>query len=255
MKNFELEVIELYKNHNKSTYQIAEELKTYPNKIRRILVKHGVDLKSKSDAQKNALKGGRSKHPTEGASRDEKTRVKISAQLAKYWDELSDKEKARRSLQSKVRWNNMSKSKQQEIRSKASKAIRISATEGSKLEKFIAKKVREDGHRVMVHKKDLIPQENLEIDLYISDLKVIIEVDGPSHFYPIWGQEKLEKQINADLRKSGTLLSKGYVILRIKSCGEESLSEKTRLANIVLEKIKDIGYKYPVRSKRFIEVE
>ena len=61
--------------------------------------------------------------------------------------------------------------------------------------------------------------------------------------------------MNADLRKSGSLLSKGYAILRVKSCGEESLAEKTRLTNIVLEKIKDIGYNFPVRSKRFIEVE
>ena len=255
MKDLDTKVIDLYRNHNKSTYQIAEELKTYPNKIRRILVKHGIDLKNKSDAQKNALKGGRSKHPTKGIARDEKTKVKISSQLVKYWDELSDKEKKRRSLLAKNRWDSMSKSKKQEMRDKASRAIRTSATEGSKLERFIATKIREKGHKVEVHKKDLIPQENLEIDLYISNLKTIIEVDGPSHFYPIWGQEKLEKQINADLRKSGTLLSKGYVILRIKSCGEESLSEKTRLVNIVLEKIKDIGYKYPVRSKRFIEVE
>ena len=105
-----------------------------------------------------------------------------------------------------------------------------------------------------MHKK-IIPKENLEVDLYIPELNTIIEIDGPSHFFPIWGQEKLEKQMNADLRKSGTLLSKGYAILRVKSCGEESLSEKTRLTNIVLEKIKDIGYNFPVRSKRFIEVE
>jgi len=255
MKDFEQKVIDLYNNHDKSTYQIAEELNTYPNKIRRTLVKHGVDLKSKSDAQKLALKKGRSKHPTDGIVRDEETKIKISYKLMKYWDGLSDKEREKRSAQSKERWGKFSKAKQQEIRSKAMEAIRASATEGSKLEKFMAEKIRQEGYRVEIHKKDLIPQENLEIDLYISQLKVIIEVDGPSHFYPIWGEEKLEKQINADLRKSGTLLSKGYVILRVKSSGQESLSEKSRLTNIVLENIKSIGYKYPVRSKRFIEVE
>lgn len=149
----------------------------------------------------------------------------------------------------------MSKSKQHEIRSKATQAIRVSAVEGSKLERFIAEKIRELGHTVQLHKKDIIPRENLEIDLYVSDMNVIIEVDGPSHFYPIWGQEKLDKQVNADLRKNGTLLSKGFVVIRVKSCGEESLSEKNRLTNIVLEKIKEIEYNYPVRSKRFIEVE
>ena len=148
----------------------------------------------------------------------------------------------------------MPKSKQQEIRSKATQAIRISAIEGSKMERHIATELRKLNHKVEMHKK-IIPKENLEVDLYIPELNTIIEIDGPSHFFPIWGQEKLEKQMNADLRKSGTLLSKGYAILRVKSCGEESLSEKTRLTNIVLEKIKDIGYNFPVRSKRFIEVE
>lgn len=41
MKDFEQRVINLYQKHDKSTYQIAEELNTYPNKIRRVLIKHG----------------------------------------------------------------------------------------------------------------------------------------------------------------------------------------------------------------------
>lgn len=254
MKDFEQKVVDLYQKQEKSTYQIAEELNTYPNKIRRVLIKHGVEIKNRSAAQKLALKKGRSKHPTDGTKRTEETKIKISSQLVKHWDDLDDKERKRRSLESKKRWNNMSKSKQQEIRSKATQAIRASAVEGSKMERHIATEIRKLGYKVELHKKIII-SENLEVDLYIPELNTIIEVDGPSHFYPIWGQEKLEKQMNADLRKSGSLLSKGYAILRVKSCGEESLAEKTRLTNIVLEKIKDIGYNFPVRSKRFIEVE
>ena len=254
MNDFEQKVVNLYQDHNKSTYQIAEELKTYPNKIRRILVKHGVDLKNKSDAQKNALKGGRSKHPTDGTKRTQETKIKISSQLVKHWGDLDDSEKERRSLEAKKRWNNMPKAKQQEMRSKATQAIRISAVEGSKMERHIASEIRSAGYKVEMHRK-IISAENLEVDLYIPELNTIIEVDGPSHFYPIWGRKKKKKQMNADLRKSGALLSKGYAILRVKSCGEESLSEKNRLTNIVLEKIKDIGYNFPVRSKRFIEVE
>ena len=254
MKDFEQKVISLYQKDNKSTYQIAEELNTYPNKIRRVLIKHSVEIKDRSAAQKLALKKGRSKHPTDGTKRTEETKIKISSQLVKHWDDLDDSEKERRSLESKKRWNNMPKAKQQEIRKKATQAIRISAIEGSKMERHIASEIRSVGYKVEMHKK-IISAENLEVDLYIPELNTIIEVDGPSHFYPIWGQEKLEKQMNADLRKSGALLSKGYAILRVKSCGEESLSEKNRLTNIVLEKIKGIGYNFPVRSKRFIEVE
>ena len=45
-------IINLYCEENKSTYEIAKDLNTYPNKILRILKKHGVSVKTKSEAQK-----------------------------------------------------------------------------------------------------------------------------------------------------------------------------------------------------------
>ena len=140
------------------------------------------------------------------------------------------------------------------MRSKGIAAIQLAATQGSKLEQFLQKRLQSAGFSVRMHEL-IIPAENLEIDLYIKELKTIIEVDGPSHFYPIWGEEKLQKQINADLRKSGALLSKGYVVIRIKSEGQESLSKKEELINCVLKQLNDIKKKFPPRSKRFIEVE
>ena len=101
----------------------------------------------------------------------------------------------------------------------------------------------------------IIPAETLEIDLYIPDLRTIIEVDGPSHFLPIWGEDKLQKQINADLRKSGALLSKGYAVIRVKSLGQESLSKREQLAEEVIALLNKISNKFPPKSKRFIEVE
>ena len=41
MNDFDKQVIELYNEKNKSTYEIAKQLETYPNKIRRTLIKHG----------------------------------------------------------------------------------------------------------------------------------------------------------------------------------------------------------------------
>ena len=101
----------------------------------------------------------------------------------------------------------------------------------------------------------LIPSENLEIDLYIPGLQTIIEVDGPSHFLPIWGQDKLDKQINADLRKTGTLLTKGYVVIRVKSLGQESVAKREQMIGSVIEHLKRIDKKKPNRKDRFIEVE
>ena len=126
------------------------------------------------------------------------------------------------------------------------------------MEKFVLGQLESEGYVVEFHKKSLIPNENLEIDLYIPELKTIIEVDGPSHFLPIWGEDKLQKQINADLRKSGALLSKGYIVIRIKSLGQESLAKREAMSQEVighLNKIKEKFPKLPVRSNRFIEVE
>ena len=140
------------------------------------------------------------------------------------------------------------------MRAKGIAAIQLAATNGSKLEQFIKNALSKNGYSCESHVM-IIPSENLEIDLYVRDLKTIIEVDGPSHFLPIWGEDKLQKQINADLRKSGTLLSKGYVVIRVKSLGQESLSKREELLNSVLDSLSSIKKKFPPRSKRFIEVE
>ena len=91
--------------------------------------------------------------------------------------------------------------------------------------------------------------------MYIPELKTIIEVDGPSHFLPIWGEERLQKQVNADLRKSGSLLSRGFVVIRIKTVGFESIKRKEDIIGTIENHLKSIEKKFPSRSKRFIEVE
>ena len=62
-------IIEQYVDEEKSTYEIAQELKTYPNKIRRALNTLGVPLRDKSAAQTVAINSGRHEHPTRGKKR------------------------------------------------------------------------------------------------------------------------------------------------------------------------------------------
>ena len=96
--------LDLYSNHLWSTYQIAEKLGTYPNKIRRLLKKHGIDLRTSSDAQKNALGTGRASHPTQGTPRSEETKQKISDSQGAVWDSLNEEEKEHRSQIGKESW-------------------------------------------------------------------------------------------------------------------------------------------------------
>ena len=203
MNDFDKKVIKLYNKDNRSTYEIAEMLDTYPNKIRRTLKKHGYELKSKSSAQSNALKSGRRPHPTAGKERTLSERVKISSSLSSYWDDMEDKEKKRRSKQAKDRWAEMSVDQKEQMQRKRVDAITKSAKEGSKLEKFFQEKLSQAGFNVRMHVV-IIPAENLEIDLYIPDLKTIIEVDGQVTFY----------QYGAKISyKSRSMLTCGKVVL------------------------------------------
>jgi very-short-patch-repair endonuclease len=167
---------------------------------------------------------------------------------------MSDKEHEKRVKTAKDNWSKMSDEQKETMRAKGIAAIRTAASEGSKLEKIFESTIEKSGYRVELHKM-IIPAEKLEIDLYIPRLKTIIEVDGPSHFLPIWGEEKLQKQVNADLRKSGVLLSKGYVVIRVKSLGQESLVKRESLIEQVLTHLQNIDNEFPPKSKRFIEVE
>lgn len=248
-------IIEMYVDQNKSTYDIAMEFDTYPNKIRRVLIKSGIELKDKSEAQKNAIQSGKSTHPTMGKTRSKEEKLKISSGIKKYWMNMDDDTYAKKVEQAKTRWKNMSEVEKHKMLDSAIKAIQIAGKEGSKLEKYLYEELSAAGYKVEFHKKYLIQNENLEIDMYVPSLKTIIEVDGPSHYLPIWGEEKLQKQIKADNHKTGLILSKGLAIVRIKTLSDSvCLADKEKLRLDLLELLGTIYKSFPPKSKRNIEI-
>lgn len=252
----ETKIVDLYVKDQKSTYEIASMYNTYANKIRRILVKHGVELKTKSEAQKNAINNGTAKIPTEGKKRSEEDKLKISKSLKKSWDNLPQKEYDRRVKVSKIRWESMTDTQKTKMQEAAVKAIQVAGKEGSKLEKFLYKELTGAGFVVEFHKTNLIANANLEIDMYIPSAKAIIEIDGPSHFEPIWGEEKLQKQIRADEHKTGLILSKGLAIIRIKNLSDSvCLIDKQNLKNRVIELLGKFEKNFPEQKERFVEIE
>jgi len=252
----EQKIIDMYED-GKSTYEIAKELSTYANKIRRILMKHGVELKDKSQAQKNAIDKGKSEIPTKrGNKRTKEEKVKISKGLKQMWEKMSEKTYREYVKRGKDRWNSMSEEEKKQMSESALKAIRVAGREGSKLEKFLFSELTKNGHVVEFHKKNLIANQNLEIDMYIPAFKTIIEIDGPSHFLPIWGEEKLQKQIKADSTKTGLILSKGFVIIRVKSMKDKvSLASQEKLKNEVLKILNNFEDFFSGTNKKYIEVE
>tara|TARA_R100000008_G_C3581249_1_gene168657 strand:- start:5 stop:793 length:789 start_codon:yes stop_codon:yes gene_type:complete len=249
-------IIDQYTNHKKSTYEIAQELKTYPNKIRRALNTLGVDLRDKSKAQTIAIQNGRHEHPTKGKKRTEAEKVAISNGMATYWDEMEESERERRSKLSKKQWEEMSDEDKANLRRLAAEAVRKASKEGSKIEKFILEGLTKAGYDVIFHKRGLVANDKLEVDLFIPSLRTAIEIDGPAHFLPIWGQKNLEKHIKADAQKSGLLINRGFVVLRVKNI-TRNLSQKKMRETLtgVVEQLEKIEKKFPPPTKRLIEIE
>jgi len=247
-------VVKQYQN-NSSTYSIAKELNTYPKKIERILKKNGITLRSRSEAQTNAIKSGRSKHPTKGEKRTEEEKNKISVGAELRWKNLSDEDREKFSAGAKERWDKIPADKKREMMEKAGRALRIASIEGSKAEKFLQKKLNEMGYDVVLHKKDLV-EGNFEIDLFLPSVNTIIEIDGPQHFLPVFGEKKLQEVIKFDSIKNGLLVSKGFCLIRIKYlCKNMSRAVERRLWNLVSEQVESIEEKFPPKNKRFIELE
>lgn len=235
-------LLQEYVSKERSTYEIAEEQKTYPNFIRRMLKFHKIKLRNKSEAQKKALKTGRHTHPTKGKERSPKEKLNISEGMAKVWENMTNEEKQNRSELAKKDWDSMSESEKKEMFSKAGKAVRKAADEGSKLEKYLIIGLKVKGFKADFHKEFIISAEKMHVDIFLPDNKIAIEIDGPTHHLPIWGEEKLQKNQLADMRKNGLLINQGYNVIRIKNLAK-NLSEfkmRTLLTNLInmIESIK-----------------
>lgn len=248
----EFYVIECYSKHNKSTYEIAKELNTYPNKINRILKKNGVLLRDKGEAQSIAIKEGKRTHPTKGTKRPQSVKDKISDKMAGIWKHMSEEERERRASLAKAQWENMSDEDRAEFKKSAGKALRKAAEEGSKLEQFLLVELRRKGHKVDFHVSNIVTREKLEVDLLLPQINVAIEIDGPAHFYPIWGEKNLSKHLLSDNYKTGLLIQEGYTVIRVKHL-IKTISEIHKRK--VFQKIVEVLDKIEDNKNKLIEIE
>ncbi len=238
-----------------SCAEIAKFYNTYPKKVERLLKKHGVTLRSRSEATKGAMEQGRLEHPTKGKIRTEAEREAISKGVEKSWQEMDELDRKAFSDAAKERWDKIDPLKKREMQEKAGRALRISSIEGSKAEKFLKKKLNDLGYQVVMHKKGLV-QGNFEIDLLLPELNTIIEIDGPQHFLPIFGEEKLQNVVKMDNIKNGLLIGKGFCIVRLKYlCKSMNKSVERKIWSLVSEQIKKIEKNFPPKHQRLIELE
>lgn len=223
----------LYCLEQKSLGQIAQELETYPNKIRRDAKKFNIALRNKSDAQKNALQTGIHKHPTKGTQRSDEVKQKIGESVMSSWGQLSIDELEARKNGAKEQWQKLSDDQKQNILKLANEAVRKTSKEGSKLEKFLLQCLLKDGYAVDFHKEQILSNSKLQIDLFLPKLSIAIEVDGPSHFKNIWGEDAFKKNTTYDKKKEGLMVGKGIKLIRVKQTKDFSVSRSTAVYNAI----------------------
>jgi len=241
----------LYIDKGLSFASIAEELNTYANKIRRDALKYQIPIRDKSAAQANAIKTGSHKHPTKGTERSESTKNKIGKSVMKSWDNLDDKELKKRKNKAKQLWNRLSDDEKQHRLNLANQAVRTSSKVGSKLEHFLLKQLVSNGYKVDFHKEQILTNTKLQIDLFLPTMNIAIEVDGPSHFLPVWGADTLAKNQKYDKKKTGLILGKGLKLIRIKQTHDFSKSR----ASVLYDKLEQAIDKIKNSTKRSIEIE
>ena len=249
-------LIDQYVNKERSTYEIAQELNTYPNKVRRALKALGIELRNKSEAQTVAIASGRHEHPTKGKVRTESEKIAISDGMFSYWENMEDEERERRSEISKQQWAAMSEEERHNLRQMAAEAVRLASKEGSKIEKFIYQGLSKAGYDAIFHKKGLTSDDKMEVDIFIPSLKLAVEIDGPAHFLPIWGHENLNRHIRADAVKAGLLINRGFAIVRVKNLIKNLSAKNMRNAlDKVLTEVMSVEQNFPPLDKRLIEIE
>lgn len=245
---------ELYYVQNLSWKEIANQLGTYDNKVRRDAISLGIKSRSKSKAQSVAIKEGRHTHPTKGKKRSEETKTKISESQGRVWDELTDEEKEMRSKIGKEAWDKKTEEEKQEFFRKSFEAIQEASRKGSKIERMLSEFLMDEGYLVERHKEHVLQNEKFHIDLYIPKVRLAIEVDGPMHFDPIFGEEKLQKRQAADSQKNGLILQSGMVLVRVKLMKRDSQRYLRQLQNQILDILHSVEEEFPKENERYFEI-
>jgi len=246
-----MEVIKLYREGN-SINAIAKQLNSYPSKIYKILLTANEPLRSKSEAQSANLASGKVKHPTKGIKRSEKTKAKIGDKVYSRWQKASEEEKKRRSKMSKEQWKNMTPDHKRKIKERSIKQIHAASKKGSKMELALVTALNEKQVLAVHHKKKFLPNSKLEVDILLPELYTVIEIDGPSHFSPVWGEEALQKTQKADAEKNGLLLQLKYNVIRIRYSSKHFAKKHIRL---VLDKLLPILKSLKDKKSQYNEIE
>lgn len=243
-----------YEISNNSFSEIAKKYSTYANKIRRDAIKLGIKIKDKSEAQRNALSKGVVAHPTKGKVRTNEEKSKIGMGVMQNWGSLDPGQLEERQKKARDNWNNLSDDAKANMLNLANAAVREASKSGSKLEKFLLESLLKDGYKTEFHKEQSLLNTKLQIDLFLPELDIAIEVDGPSHYEPVWGTDSLNRNIKYDQKKTGLILGKGLVLIRIKQTKDFAPARAKVIYTELKSAIDNISHKFPDKDNRYFTI-
>lgn len=233
------EIVDLYTKDKLSTTVIAKKYGVTSTEIVRALRKAGVPSRTRSEAAKVGYESGRMTPSMLGKKHPEETKRKISNSVTNLWANMSEEDKDKIVAKHKENWANMSDEERATLFYKAHVSIAEAAKNGSKLEKFILEKLRENGVECYPH-LNILENAKLEIDIALPTRKIAIELDGPNHFSAeIWGEESLRKTRASDSEKNGLLIANGYKVIRVQYTKKHS--SKFFMYQTLDELLKTIG--------------
>jgi very-short-patch-repair endonuclease len=172
--------------------------------------------------------------------------------MSESWDNLTEDEREYRRQLGRDYWNSLPDEEKQRRISVGADAIRLAAKEGSKLEKFLYDTLTNEGFILEFHRERVVTNQRLQVDIFLPELSTAIEVDGPSHFLPIWGEETLQRNRRADNQKSGLILAQGWCLIRVRQDKPLSQKYKRDLSVRILSELEQIKKKFPAKGKRMI---
>lgn len=214
----EADVRRLYQDDGLSMRAVASQLGVPLATLSRFMKKNGITSRDKAQAQKNYLNDH--EHQMKGRSHTAETKKKISRGLGEFWDNLTEEqtEALKRKIGSawKRKWAAMSDSERRATMEELSTKAKEAQGNGSRLERFVAEELRTRGFTVEERSTNYTAGKAFEVDIALPKERVAIEIDGPTHFLPIYGEEHLAEQRERDARKDELILSSGYSVLRIR---------------------------------------
>lgn len=243
---------ELYVEKCLSIYSIAEKLKTNPTNVRNRLIRQGVQLRGQKEAQKLSLANGARQHPTKGRKHTSETKLAISESMSKSWDKTTHKERLRRAHISKENYDKWTDEQKEKFSKSGAKAMRKTAVVGSKLEIFLRDYLRNAGYNVKYHYEESLLNGNLQLDLFLPELVIAIEVDGIVHHENVFTKDTLSKRQQLDAMKNGLVEQRGWNLIRIKNIARKLSVKKMRdCAAKVVEYIEQ----YRGQNNQRVEIE